>query len=68
MSWWPLKLRDGLDDRHAKALTLWLNSTLGLFLLIANRLETQGRLGEVQKADAAQTARFGCEEVEGQHN
>jgi hypothetical protein len=42
MSWWPLKLRDGLDDRHAKALTLWLNSTLGLFLLIANRLETHG--------------------------
>jgi hypothetical protein len=40
--WWPLKLRDGLDDRHAKALTLWLNSTLGLLLLLANRLETEG--------------------------
>jgi hypothetical protein len=42
MSWWPFRLRDGLDDRHAKVLTLWLNSTLGLFLLIANRLETYG--------------------------
>jgi hypothetical protein len=40
--WWPLKLRDGLDDRHAKVLTLWLNSTLGLLLLLANRVETRG--------------------------
>jgi len=40
--WWPLRLNDDLDDRHAKALTLWLNSTLGLILLIANRVETRG--------------------------
>jgi len=40
--WWPLRLDDDLDDRHAKALTLWLNSTLGLILLIANRVETEG--------------------------
>jgi len=47
--WWPLKLRDGLDDRHAKVLTLWLNSTLGLLLLLANRLETRGAWVEFNK-------------------
>jgi hypothetical protein len=47
--WWPLKLRDGLDDRHAKALTLWLNSTLGLFLLIGNRVETEGAWVQFKK-------------------
>jgi hypothetical protein len=63
--WWPLKLRDGLDDRHAKVLTLWLNSTLGLFLLLANRVETRGAWVQFKKAGAAQPARFGCAEVEG---
>jgi hypothetical protein len=47
--WWPLRLRDGLDDHHAKALTLWLNSTLGLFLLIANRVETEGAWVQFKK-------------------
>jgi hypothetical protein len=47
--WWPLRLRDDLDDHHAKALTLWLNSTLGLFLLIANRVETEGAWVQFKK-------------------
>jgi hypothetical protein len=47
--WWPLKLRDGLDDRHAKVLTLWLNSTLGLLLLLANRVETRGAWVQFKK-------------------
>lgn len=40
--WWPLKLHEGLDEDAAKILVLWLNSTLGTLLFIANRLETQG--------------------------
>jgi hypothetical protein len=47
--WWPLRLRPGLDERHAKALTLWLNSTLGLILLIANRTETRGSWVQFKK-------------------
>lgn len=40
--WWSLRLKDGLGDDAAKALVLWLNSTIGIFLLVANRVETMG--------------------------
>lgn len=40
--WWPLKLHGGLGSDMAKALVLWLNSTLGILLLIGNRVETRG--------------------------
>jgi len=41
--WWPFRLDPALaTDAHAKTLILWLNSTLGLFLLIGNRVETRG--------------------------
>ncbi|GBC78747.1 hypothetical protein HRbin08_02245 [bacterium HR08] len=40
--WWPVALKSGLDGAAAKALVLWLNSTLGLLILIGHRLETQG--------------------------
>ncbi len=39
--WWPLKLQSE-DAGKSKALVLWLNSTLGLVALIANREETEG--------------------------
>ncbi len=39
--WWPLQLIDQNED-YEKALTLWLNSTLGLILLLAQREETRG--------------------------
>lgn len=39
--WWPLALHQVTDEAE-KALTLWLNSTLGLLLLWAHRGETQG--------------------------
>ncbi|MCI0429071.1 MAG: hypothetical protein L0210_00810 [Rhodospirillales bacterium] len=39
--WWPTRLL--FDDvRKEKALALWLNSTLGLLLLIAHRVPTRG--------------------------
>lgn len=39
--WWPLSLHRQ-DSDCEKALALWLNSTLGLLILLANREETQG--------------------------
>jgi hypothetical protein len=39
--WWPFALNDGLEE-FEKAPVLWLNSTLGLLVLLANREETRG--------------------------
>lgn len=41
-SWWPLRLQEGLDDKSAKALVLWLNGTLGILLFAGSRAETAG--------------------------
>jgi hypothetical protein len=39
--WWPFKLTSG-DKELEKALALWLNSTLGLLILLTHREETRG--------------------------
>jgi hypothetical protein len=39
--WWPYKLHSPSEEK-SKALVLWLNSTLGLLLLLGTRLETRG--------------------------
>jgi hypothetical protein len=39
--WWPTTLIAD-DARHEKALTLWLNSTLGLILFVGFRVPTRG--------------------------
>ena len=41
-SWWVGKLQSPLSSQAAKALVLWQNSTLGLILLVGNRVETEG--------------------------
>lgn len=42
-SWWPLSLKRGVSNAAAqKAIVAWLNSSLGLLLLFARRVETQG--------------------------
>lgn len=45
-SWWPLRLTNlkvkDLKDKAAKAIVLWLNSTLGILLFVGSRLETHG--------------------------
>ncbi len=48
--WWPISLTSH-DDRqlHEKALTLWLNSTMGILLLLANRTETEGAWAKFKK-------------------
>ena len=42
--WWTFTLRDGRRDIDTaeKSLVLWLNSTLGLLLLLGHREETEG--------------------------
>lgn len=39
--WWPLALQDDDEDAE-KALMMWLNSSLGLLLALADRQETRG--------------------------
>jgi hypothetical protein len=43
ISWWPFRIDDDKQSVQAeKALALWLNSTLGLILLLVNRVEQHG--------------------------
>lgn len=46
--WWPLLLHETSEDNE-KALALWLNSTLGLIIVWANREETLGAWGKFKK-------------------
>jgi hypothetical protein len=46
--WWPLSL-DSQNNDHEKALALWLNSTIGLLVLLAHREETQGAWVDFKK-------------------
>jgi hypothetical protein len=42
-TWWPVSLKEPFQKEETeKSLTLWLNSTLGLLLLLASRQETRG--------------------------
>lgn len=42
-TWWPVALVEHFqNDENEKALALWLNSTLGILLALANRQETRG--------------------------
>ncbi|MBI1956116.1 MAG: hypothetical protein HYS38_06950 [Acidobacteria bacterium] len=49
--WWPVDLNEHLEDREEleKCLVLWLNSTLGLFLLLGMREETEGAWVQYKK-------------------
>ncbi len=50
--WWPFKLNEldeTLRNQYAKSLILWLNSTLGLLLLLGNRQETEGAWVDFKK-------------------
>lgn len=40
--WWPLTFRDSERKDFSKILSLWLNSSLGLLLLLAHREDTEG--------------------------
>lgn len=48
--WWPFLLSDGgAVERREKALVIWLNSTLGLILLMGQREETRGAWVQFKK-------------------
>ena len=47
--WWPVQIRVGLPDNTAKALVMWLNSTLGLLILLSSRAETEGAWVDFKK-------------------
>lgn len=48
--WWTFQFRDGLaGDAAEKALTLWLNSSLGMLQLLANKEETEGAWVDFKK-------------------
>lgn len=48
--WWSLSLHDSVaSDQAEKALALWLNSTLGLLLLLSSREETRGAWVDFKK-------------------
>ena len=46
--WWPVKVE---DESAEKALTVWLNSSLGLLTILAQRTSTRGGWVAIKKAD-----------------
>jgi len=46
--WWPVKLYNP-GQEQVKGLALWLNSTLGLLILLGNREETRGAWMDFKK-------------------
>jgi len=55
--WWPFALHStAQSDFKAKALTLWLNSTLGTLLVLADRQETRGAWVDFKKPALSQMA------------
>ena len=46
--WWPVKLE---DESVEKALSVWLNSSLGLLTIMAERTSTEGSWVAMKKAD-----------------
>jgi len=46
--WWPFALKNG-NEQEEKALTLWLNSTIGLITFLIHREETEGAWVDFKK-------------------
>jgi hypothetical protein len=46
--WWPFRLRED-DEYFEKALVLWLNSTLGIIMVMSHRVPTRGAWVEFKK-------------------
>lgn len=48
--WWVFKFRDTSDSiSKSKALLMWLNSTLGLLMIVGHRSETEGAFVDFKK-------------------
>ncbi len=64
--WWPVRLTDACTrEEREKALALWLNSTPGLLLLIANRTETRGAWAQLKKPNLQALPVLNVEELSG---
>ncbi|MBO9308763.1 MAG: hypothetical protein J7551_03150 [Chloroflexi bacterium] len=50
--WWGFQL-NRQDERHEKALALWLNGTLHILMALANRIETHGAWVQFKKQTLA---------------
>ena len=46
--WWPVNVK---DESVEKALTVWMNSSLGLLTILAQRTSTRGGWVAMKKAD-----------------
>ncbi len=48
--WWTFSFKKGIaSNQREKVLALWLNSTLGMLMLLANREETRGAWVDFKK-------------------
>jgi len=47
--WWPLRLKDQLDQELVSKFLVFMNSTFGFFHLLSERLETRGLYVEYKK-------------------
>lgn len=53
-SWWTFYFKEqSLSEQHEKALSLWLNSSLGFLQFIANRVDTEGAWVKFKKPNLA---------------
>ncbi|MDW8051743.1 MAG: hypothetical protein RMJ83_04585, partial [Armatimonadota bacterium] len=52
-SWWTVRFKGKVPAQAEQVLALWLNSSLGLLLLIANRQETEGAWTKYKKPTLA---------------
>ena len=51
--WWPVRIEDISTE---KALTIWLNSSLGILTILAQRTSTEGSWGGTKKAELEESA------------
>ena len=61
--WWPIRLKDEHNGDAAKALVLWMNSTLGLLNLLAVRAETRGAWVDFKKPTVQQLRVLNVEDL-----
>ncbi len=62
--WWPVKVEEVI---HEKALAVWMNSSLGLLTLLAQRTSTEGSWVGMKKADLEQLPVLDVRAIDPEH-
>ena len=62
--WWPVEIA---DESTEKALVLWLNSSLGLLTLLAERTSTEGAWVSLKKEDVSSIPVLDTRQLSDQH-